>query len=590
MRGIDSFLYLHGASHRVCNSTRLAITNLSPKAAPKGRTDLHSSVLSILCVLACLLPFSNKAFHIDDPLFVWTGQHIAKHPFDPYGFRIVWYDTEMPMSEITKNPPLASYYGALVGGLGGWSERALHLGFLLPAIGVVLGTQRLARRFTKYPVLAAVITLLTPGFLVSSSSVMCDTMMLALWVFAVIYWLEGLDSGKQIYLLACALLIAACALTKYFGAALIPLLLAYSLFKKRRFGIWVCYLFVPVVILLGYQYVTHALYGRGLLSDAAQFANLHNHVQGVSIKSKALIGLAFAGGCVFPVIAFGSFLWSRRQIMAALIFSSAVGLALAMRWLPIRAPAASAAYTHWHLVSGEMAFYIIGGISIFGLIVADGRRGPDCDWGVLSLWIVGTFLFACFVNWTINVRSILPMIPAVAILIARRLEAANITCRRQLFTRTAIALLVSGILSMWVAWGDAALANSGRTAARLVQYKTRNAPTPVYFEGHWGFQYYMEEFHALPVDLSKAFHAGDILVIPENNANIFGPPSGFTPSGTAIEIKLNSHLTTMSPPLGAGFYASAWGPLPFAVGSVEPDRYRLYELAPLENGLPAAAK
>src|SRR5713226_9737485 len=218
-----------------CNSTRLSITNFGPTAALQHEssqidgilpgasihgdtskqfrelemdaarpaklsalqkwTDFHSAVLLILCVLLCLLPFSNKAFHIDDPLFVWTAQQIVKHPLDPYGFRVVWYDTEMPVSEITKNPPLASYYGALVGSFAGWSERALHLGFLLPALAVVLGTHRLARRLTNFPLLAAAATLLTPGFLVSSSSVMCDTMMLALWLFAVIFWLHGLDSN-----------------------------------------------------------------------------------------------------------------------------------------------------------------------------------------------------------------------------------------------------------------------------------------------------------------------------------------------------------------------------------------------------------
>jgi hypothetical protein len=35
---------------------------------------------------------------MDEPLFVWTAQHIAGHPLDPYGFRVVWYATETPVS------------------------------------------------------------------------------------------------------------------------------------------------------------------------------------------------------------------------------------------------------------------------------------------------------------------------------------------------------------------------------------------------------------------------------------------------------------------------------------------------------------
>ena len=93
--------------------------------------------------------------------------------------------------EGTQNPPLASYYIALVGSVAGWSERLMHLSFLLPALGVTLGTYRLAQRFTQNALLAAGATLLTPGFLVSATGVMCDTMMLALWLLAAVFWIEG---------------------------------------------------------------------------------------------------------------------------------------------------------------------------------------------------------------------------------------------------------------------------------------------------------------------------------------------------------------------------------------------------------------
>src|SRR6516162_9584939 len=104
-------------------------------------------LLLCLACAACLLPFVNKPFHIDDPLFLWAAQHIQKDPVNFYDFKATWYWSEMPMVEITKNPPLASYYIALAACLFGWSEVALHFAFLLPAIGVVLGTYMLAQRF-----------------------------------------------------------------------------------------------------------------------------------------------------------------------------------------------------------------------------------------------------------------------------------------------------------------------------------------------------------------------------------------------------------------------------------------------------------
>ena len=178
------------------------------------------------------------------------------------------------MSEVAQNPPLASYFAALVGSVAGWSETALHLGFILPALGVVLGTYRLALRFTQQPLIAAAATLLAPGFLVSATGLMCDTMMLALWVLAVVFWVEGLDEpDKPLYLAISSLLIAACALTKYFGLSLIPLLLVYSLVRKRRLGSWAGFLLIPLFVMGGYEVWTRALYGRGLLSAPS----LHRH-------------------------------------------------------------------------------------------------------------------------------------------------------------------------------------------------------------------------------------------------------------------------------------------------------------------------
>ena len=110
-------------------------------------------------MLACLLPFVDKAYHIDDTLFVWAGQHIQKHPLDFYGFDVNWYTTWQPMAGVTQNPPATCYYLALAGSFFGWSEVALHVAMLLPAWGLIWGTYRLAERFGVRPFPAAADTL-----------------------------------------------------------------------------------------------------------------------------------------------------------------------------------------------------------------------------------------------------------------------------------------------------------------------------------------------------------------------------------------------------------------------------------------------
>src|SRR5207244_12648211 len=110
------------------------------------------------------------------------------------------------ISEVNQVAPLASYCMALVGSVVGWSERALHLAFLLPTLALVLGTYRLAQKFTRSPLLVAFATLLTPGLLVSVSSTMCDPMMLAIWLWAGILWIWGLEPYRALFLVYFTLL------------------------------------------------------------------------------------------------------------------------------------------------------------------------------------------------------------------------------------------------------------------------------------------------------------------------------------------------------------------------------------------------
>ncbi|MGA2979486.1 MAG: glycosyltransferase family 39 protein [Terriglobales bacterium] len=556
---------------------------LSPNTLPYW-TPLHSYLLLSLATLGCLLPFSGKAFHIDDPLFVWTAQQIAHHPFNPYGFRLVWYVTDMPMSAITKNPPLSSYYGALVGIVAGWSERACHLGFLLPALAVVLGTYHLAERFTKSPMIAAAATLFAPGFLASATGVMCDVMMLALWVWAVILWMRGIDSGKALHLAASGVLIAACALTKYFGASLILLLPAYSLLKQRRMAAWVWCLLMPVAGLVGYQFWTKALYGRGLLWDAAQYARSPEHVDQASRLTSGLVGLSFLGGCALPILLFSFFLWNRRQLILGSLGGALAGLAVGMRWL---LPLIHDPRQHWVWIAAQFAFYVAGGISVLGLVVADYRKRKDADSALLALWILGTFLFAAFLNWTVNARSLLPLIPAAAILLARRLDEVRIASPRWptgIWTGILVVpLALSAMISLSIAWGDTALADSGRSVASLIHGETQNQPGSVLFEGHWGFQYYMQLLGARPVEYDKfAFQTGDLVVTPENTTSTFPIAPQFVAAQQILQIDPHAHAATMA--LGAGFYSSVWGPLPFSFGRVPSENYLVVHLQqPIQN-------
>lgn len=247
----------------------------------------------VAITMACLFPFVGKPFNIDDPMFIWAARNIQSAPLDPYGFNVNWIGIESRMSDVNKNPPLVSYYIAIVSFLFGENEVTIHIAFLLAAVAVVIGTFLIAGHFCARPVLAGFIALLTPVFLVSSTTAMSDIAMLVFWVFAVYFWVTGLGKNSFPMLLVSGILISMSALTKYFGLTLIPLLLFYSVFKRRNVGRWVLFMLIPLAILVWYLWATHQLYGQWILMKAAAHATKVQSQFGKWSFPKILVGLSF---------------------------------------------------------------------------------------------------------------------------------------------------------------------------------------------------------------------------------------------------------------------------------------------------------
>jgi hypothetical protein len=136
-------------------------------------------------------------------------------------------------------------------------------------------------------------------------------------------------------------------------------------------------------------------------------------------------------------------------------------------------------------------------------------------------------------------------------------------------------LMVLAALS--VAWGDLKLANTAREAAQDIAVRYGGDERTLWFQGHWGFQYYMQEAGAKALDMrSSIIKPGDFIVIPSNNTNVFTMNNHRNRLVEKTSLCPSSWIATMSPALGAGFYWDAKGPLPFAIGTVPPEEYCVY--------------
>ncbi|MEY4949573.1 MAG: hypothetical protein RL698_1784 [Pseudomonadota bacterium] len=551
----------------------------APRAAPDkpGATRGGATgdlVLAASATCAALAPFLGKPFHVDDPLFLWLARRVTTHPLDPFGFEVNWYGALEPMWSITQNPPLAGYLIAAAASVVGWSEAALHGVFLAASVVAIVATALLARRCGAPPLATALATLFTPAFLVSATTLMCDVPMLALWLVAMLLWMHGIERDSASLLAAASVVAALAVLTKYFAVALVPLLVLWTWRRVRRVDLRIGWLVLPLAVLLGWHLWTASAYGRGLVGGAIGYASGAPSPFG-RVGSTA-VGIAFVGGCLASWAGLLPLACTRRALAA--FAGAAVLAALGVTGLEgigeYRFPAVG--WTRWAFV-GEASLFAIGGVAVAILAASEWSRRRDADTELLLAWLLGTYFFAAVVNWTANARSVLPLLPPAAILLARRIAERASSAGTLRPRGLAPALVLAAGLSLAVAAADHRLAEAGRAGARAAV--ERAAGRKLWFEGHWGLQWYLEQAGAEAIDFAKSpIRPGDRIAVPSYNTNLRPLPEAVTRLLEVVALAPPARLTTIHEAVGAGFYAAiATGPLPFGAGAVPAEEIQVYE-------------
>ena len=306
----------------------------------------------------------------------------------------------------------------------------LHLACPGIAILTALGIYALAQRWCGRPLLATLVAIFTPAFLVSSTTLMCDVMMLGFWVWALALWERALDSDKQNgwQYIGAGALAGLAVLTKYSALTLLPLLVILGILRTRKPGWWLLGLAVPLIMLEGYEWMTAKMYGTGLLSFAVAHAHHSREFPG-SWKAREIIGLAFAGGCLLPLLCYAPLLWRPKMLLAGGAVIPGTWLALFPLWDKlglINSPSLGSPemLKHWYYLL-QLALLIAGGLHLLLLTLAEAWDERGVHSVVLALWIVGGLFSATVLNFAVNARGLLLIVPPAAILLVRRLEAAR---------------------------------------------------------------------------------------------------------------------------------------------------------------------
>jgi hypothetical protein len=210
-----------------------------------------------------------------------------------------------------------------------------------------------------------------------------------------------------------------------------------------------------------------------------------------------------------------------------------------------------------------------------GDLLLDAWRRRDSVDLTLVAWLAVPVVVTPYLQ--LPSKFLLAAAPAAALAVTRALARVPAARARV----TLIATVVAGtILGHLILRADAEFAGLGRQAVAQLIPTSGAMSRRVWFDGHWGFQWYAEKAGARPLSLTGPYpDDGDLVVI--SGMTSMGILDGYPNRRLLQTVSAIRHRgLLMSRTAGAGFYTNQFGLLPWAWGHEPEDRYDLWLLDP----------
>jgi len=539
----------------------------------------YKAILLILFMIFLIhLPFLNQAFHIDDTYFFSVAKQILRDPLHPFSFKINWDGKERMAFDFSGSPPLSEYYLAIIMKFFGESESVLHFSMIIYTIIVSLCLYILGKRFTRYPLFCAILTLSTPAFLVMAHTIMLDIPSFALFLVSITSFIYGFDKDDNFLLVCSGIFCGLAALIKYNTLLLIPLSILYSFTQKGKWDKRILYLSIGFIIFLIYSYYLFITYGGLHFSRAASFVFLPKNFLKILLYFIALSSY-IGGSTIIPIsLIFVSFFLTKNRLGYYIVFIISLLIGV------------FAKYRLGFNIAGSylLSFFIFAFISFFYTIFRENSNifSLKNKWVndniFLFFWIIGIICFHTLVAF-VAVRFILYLIPPIAILFYRLLEK-NLESRF-INIVSIITIVLTCSLGLLVSWSDSLYANVYRDFSYRFAVPFKTKENNLWYAGHWGFQFYMDKQNFFHLEnFSTLPKKGDILVIATR------------PEPEILHLDLMKRLRlieivryttflpirTMNDESHAGFYSSSsrkkFTFLPFSFSSSILEEFIIYEV------------
>jgi hypothetical protein len=455
----------------------------------KSRRDL---LLLIAVVLANTLPFVNRAIHLDENTYLAIAHNVFRHFWFPQDFPGLWFGIPvLNFSGHTHPVGVAWFLALLMKMFHGDQEWKLRLGFIVFPAAFAMATYFLARRFTQRPLLASLLTVVTPAVLVFSPTLMPDLPMATFWLWAVVAFCAGLDEDRASLRGVAGLLLVMATLVSYQALFMCAVLMLYAWRRgERRWSTYLS-LFMPVIFLALYWYAGYRHYGFFAAERTTRYLSASN-IFGLDYFRQKLLGMLTTLGAttVFGLAAL--WIWWKSKGWKIVMFGCLlVGASVFLvprdyRWFE------KMEYM-FYAASGLALVWITAGFLVHSIRANDGsKRGVSSDLFLLSSWFWGVVLYTIFLCEFSATRYIAALAPPVVILFVR--ETEKCFEQKRLLPRRFLrfAVLATWIVALLTAYADYQFVGAYRDFSRWVSQKYSLAGGSLWVGTEAGLRYYME--------------------------------------------------------------------------------------------------
>ena len=547
-----------------------------------SRQDLNAIALLFLVAAGTSLPFARRAYFVDDYYFVSMAKGILQNPRRPYDFKfddgglgkVGWEPGQRPRMV---NPPLFHYYLAGVIALFGEAPWKLRSSTLIFSLAALFSMYFLGKRLVRDPLRAALLLAVCPVYWLTSYSLLIDSALIAFLLVSLHAFFIGQEKRHPGWIVLSGCLMGLTMLVKYFGVIVVALALVWQLVDPGRrrwlFGYAAYACFLAVQFLWGFWNI--ATYGRTHF-----FAALPRGMSAPSViiwAQKALVLGSFVGGGLIFVLVAIPILWRASQgwrfglsgLFAALtlLFSSSLG---GFSW-----------------DQSLLLTLFIGGTAAF-LIFMGRTMKPDKDPKhlFLGLWVLGGLLELVIVMpWTAG-RYLLCILPAMCWVFALMIDEFGAEGRQTLWRAALAGTALMGLLLAHADFVQAdtivRLAEALRRKAPELQAIAPRPPARWYYmaDAFDGSQPYMLPLNWENMVVHQTFQPGDLLLRAYYRKSAWWNMTEEMKHQRPVyrfEFWSWNPLRVMDVPASAGFYASCWGALPWAITNHPLERFELYQ-------------